>query len=101
MKMGYGLYFVPFYKCFCQLRGDMDCILCLSKCFCQLRGDKYPLQYCKRFTSLYGLRLTLSRFDIRARAGGSIIGICDSCQVKKNGLDPIIIKDSLLRYRGG
>ena len=44
---------------------------------------------------------SISCFEIRASTRGSIIGLCDSCQVKKNGPDPIIVKDSLLRYWKG
>ena len=39
------------------------------------------------------------QFEIKSHRFGiqtsSIIELCDSCQVKKNGLDPLIVKDSM------
>lgn len=48
----------------------------------------------------YDLRFTLSRFEIRANSWAVLFRYWDSCKVKKNVRDPLILIDSILRYRG-
>ena len=45
--------------------------------------NKYHLHYRKRFSSLYGLRLTLSRFEILASIGTVLLGFEIRAKLKR------------------
>ena len=55
----------------------------------------------KRLGLTLQFEIKFHRFEIWTGPGGSIIGLYDSCQVKKNSPDSLIVKDFLVKYWGG
>lgn len=50
--------------------------------FYKVQTEKYPLRYCKTFSSLYGLRLVPSRFEIRSNIRAVLLGFESRAKIK-------------------
>ena len=60
--------------------------------------DPYSLRYRRTCPSLYSLRFTLKRFEIRVRSGAVLLGFDIRVKLKANSLNSLIVKDSFVRY---